>query len=323
MNTYPKPQRIDNNDWRGVRHGRNRHEGFDIGQYINPAPMLFTRDGHNLWLADLYKGNSAFLILGGPSFGQLINSDKSIGFGSGSHSVRQCLNYPGVLTMGINNSVKTFRPNLWISVDDPTHFIKSIWLDPTINKFVPLDHAEKKIFDNDKWEMMDRVVGDCPNIYFYRRNEHFQHNQFLTENTFNWGNHGDLGGGRSVMLVAVRMLYYLGIRTIYLLGCDFHMDENTKYHFDQDRTKSSQRGNNSTYDKLIERFSLLQPIFLENNLSIYNCNPDSRLKVFPFISFEEAFLKSILQMPINIENERTSGLYERMAELKKANKAAN
>lgn len=323
MNNHPKSQKIDTNDLRGLRHGRHRHEGFDVGQYINPAPMLFTRDGHNLWLADLYRGNSAFLILGGPSFGKLVNSEQRLGLGSSSFSIKECLKYPGVLTMAINNSAKTLRPNLWCCVDDPTHFIKSIWLDPTISKFVPLDHAEKKIFDNERWEIMNRVVGDCPNVYYYRRNEHFQHEQFLTENTFNWGNHGDLGGGRSVMLVAVRMLYYLGFRTIYLLGCDFHMDENYKYHFDQDRTKSSQKGNNSTYEKLIQRFALLQPIFEQYNLTIYNCNPDSHLRVFPFISFEEAFLRTIKDMPINIENERTQGLYERMAEIKKAEKEKN
>lgn len=314
----PKSIKIDNNDAKKLRHGREVHVGFDIGQTISPAPMLFSRDGHNIWMSDIYKGCSAFLILGGPSFGNLMKDRNKIKVNDKQEFLKKdCLKYPGILTMSVNNTPKTFRTNLWTCVDDPTHFIKSIWLDPKIQKFVPLDHAEKVIFDNENWIMTDIKTGDCPNVIFYRRNEYFQPQQFLTENTFNWGNHKDYGGGRSVMLVAVRMLYYLGVRKIYLLGCDFSMSDNSKYHFDQDRTKSSQKGNNETYIKLIDRFSQLEPIFKEYKLEIFNCNPNSGLKVFPFIDFKEAFFESIKTMPKNISKERTKGLYERMAKEKK------
>lgn len=321
LNETQISDKIDINDLRGLRHGRARHEGFPIGQTINPPPMLFSRDGHNIWLADIYKGSSAFLILGGPSFGNLIKSKNKIQLEDRELSNKDCLNYPGLITMSVNNSPKSFRTNLWTCVDDPSHFIKSIWLDPKIQKFVPLDHAEKRIFDNETWQMTNILVGDCPNTIFYRRNEHFKPNQFLTENTFNWGNHKSYGGGRSVMLVAVRMLYYLGIRKIYLLGCDFNMTSKNKYHFNQGRSASSRKGNNETYAKLAKRFEELKPIFKQYNLEVFNCNKESNLKVFPFISFEKAFKESISMMPINLNKERTDGLYDRAANLKK--QAAN
>lgn len=309
--------KIDTNDLAKLRHGRQIHEGLDIGYMINPSPMLFSRDGHNLWLSDIYKGLSAFLILGGPSFGKLINSKEKIEIETNKFvSNKSCLQYPGILTMSVNNTPKTFRTNLWTCVDDPTHFIKSIWLDPTIQKFVPLDHAEKCIFDNESWEMTNIKTGDCPNTFFYRRNERFQAHQFLTENTFNWGNHKDYGGGRSVMLVAIRMLYYLGIRKIYLLGCDFNMSNNNKYHFKQDRTNSSIKGNNETYEKLKKYFEALSSVFQMYGLSIYNCNQESNLKVFPYIPFIDAVLESRKNMPKNISKERTDGLYDRLAKLK-------
>jgi hypothetical protein len=202
--------------------------------------------------------------------------------------------------------------------DDPGNFIKSIWLDPKITKFVPFDHAEKPIFDNEKWEMTDIMVGECPNVLFYRRNEHFDPSQYLNESTFNWGEHSDskdaLGnkGGRSVMLVAIKLLYYLGVRNIFLLGCDFKMDENTKYHFDQDRSTGSQKGNNSTYHILKSRFDALKPYFDQVGLNVYNCNPDSGLKTFPFMSFQDAVNIATKDIP-NIYTERTSGLYDRKA----------
>ena len=307
IHQIPGGQGRASDDHNRFRHSRERNKGYAIGTYLQPPPMLFSRDGHAMYMADMYRGRPAFLIGGGPSFADV---DKTK------------LNQPGILTMTINNAVKSFRTDLWVCVDSPTHFIKSVWLDPKITKFVPYAHAEKKIFDNEKWSELDIVVGDCPNVWYYRRNEHFVADQFLFEDTFNWGNHKDYGGGRSVMLVCLRILFYLGVRIVYLLGVDFKMDENTKYHFEQDRTKSSINNNNSTYKKLIERFTQLQPLFLKHEFEIYNCNPDSGLKVFPFKNVDQAMEHATSEMP-DIERERTEGLYERTAENKKEAKKPN
>lgn len=292
----------DKNDLSKQKHGRIIHEGSLIGQYIQTPPLLFTRDGHNMWFGDMFRGRSAFLILGGPSFN---NIDKGL------------LNKAGVLTMAVNNSVKSFRPDMWVSVDSPGNFIKSCWVDPKIMKFVPYSHTEKTIFDNEKWSETDLKVGDCPNVWFYKRNEHFIADQFLWEDTFNWGNHKDHGGGRSIMLVAIRLLFYLGVRRIYLLGCDFKMDDQVKYHFDQDRSKSSINGNNSTYKILQDRFAQLQPIFIRNNLRIFNCNQDSGLTAFPFIEYGKAIVEATKELPNDITSERTAGLYDRLADIKR------
>jgi hypothetical protein len=299
----PTSDTKDRNDDNQQRWGRERHEGFKIGRWMQAPPMLFTADHHPMWLGDIYRGRSAFLILGGPSFSN-VDSDK--------------LKQPGMLTMGVNNSPRSFRPNLWTSVDSPSHFIKSIWLDPTIQKFVPICHTQKKIFDNDKWEFVDMKVQDCPNVVYYKRNEHFKHRQFLWEDSFNWGNHKKHGGGRSIMLVAIRLLFHMGIRKIYLLGCDFKMDENSGYHFEQDRHSGSIRGNNSTYNKLNERFDLLRPQFEKNDLQVFNCNPDSGLKSFDFVDYDIALRRCRAEFGnIDIENERTKGLYDIKDEDKK------
>lgn len=292
----------DTNDWEAIRHGRERDEGFNVGRYIQAPPILFSRDGHNLWLGDMYKGSSAFLILGGPSF---LNVDKSK------------LSQPGLLTMSTNNSVKSFRSNMWVSVDDPTHFIKSIWLDPKIMKFVPICHAEKFIFDNESWKLMDKRVGDCPNVFYYRRNENFNVDRFLWENTLNWGNHTKYGGGRSVLLPAIRILFYLGVRTVYLLGCDLKMDQKYTYHFEQKREQGSIKGNNSTYEKLKGWFELLKPKFDAEGFRVYNCNFDSELKTFPFKSLDDAIKETTCLLPSDLNKERTDGLYDWTSDEKK------
>jgi len=292
----------DGADQSAFRHNRMRDVGFKIGKYIQTPPLLFTRDGHSLYLGDIFRGASAFLIAGGPSF-KNIDVEK--------------LSSAGFLTFGLNNSAKSFRPNLWTCVDDPTHFIKSVWLDPKIMKFAPMAHADKKIFDNEAWKEMDMTVGDCPNVLYYRRNEDFKADQYLFEDTVNWGNHTKLGGGRSVMLAALRLSFYLGIRKVFLLGVDFDMNENNKYHFEQERTDKSIKNNNDTYDLLKSRFKQLKPIFEENDFQVFNCNPESGLKVFDFISFEDAIKSATKMMPKNLETERTAGLYDRGASSKK------
>ena len=299
----PKSSTPDNNDAKTQKWGRERHEGFKIGRWMQAPPMLFTRDHHPMWMGDMYRGRSAYLILGGPSFSNL-DQDK--------------LKQPGLLTMGVNNSPRSFRPHMWTSVDSPSHFIKSIWLDPTIQKFVPICNAGKRLFDGEKWEFMDMVVGDCPNVVYYKRNEHFKHRQFLWEDCFNWGDHKKHGGGRSIMLVAIRLLFHMGIRKLYLLGADFKMDENSGYHFDQSRAAGSVRGNNSTYRKLNDRFTRLRPEFEKNDFQVFNCNPDSGLTAFDYVEYDTAIRRGLAEFGnIDIQNERTEGLYNVKDEDKK------
>lgn len=294
-----KAEQQDANDERGLRHSREAHVGFKIGQYLQSPPFFFTRDKWPAPLVDMYRGHPAFLIASGPSFASVDHSK---------------LQEPGILTMGLNNSVKTFRPKLWTSVDDPANFIMSTWLDPTIQKFVPISHIDKPLFDSNNWRMTDIKVGECPNVWYYKRNERFKADQFLWEDSINWGNHTNLGGGRSVLLAAVRILFLLGVRKIFLLGVDLDMSADKKYHFEQDRAPGSIRGNNSTYRMLQERFKLLKPQFDAVGLEVFNCNPSSKLTVFEHLPFEEAIkLARHKSFPTDTANERTEGLYDRKA----------
>lgn len=298
----PEGDARDRRDERIAKWGRSRHEGYRKFKHSfqQPPPMLFTQDHHPLWLADTYRARSAFLIGGGPSFRDV---DKA------------ALLEPGVITMGVNNSVRTFRPNMHCSVDGPDHWVRSLWLDPRIQKFCPIDHAAKKIFNSDAWEFMGQRVGDCPNVVFYKRNEHFQAKQFLWEDTFNWGNHKNYGGCRSVLLPALRILFHLGFRKVFLLGVDLNMTEGSTYHFEQARSKGSVKGNNETYAKLKEWLAELRPLFEKEDFYVYNCNPSSNLKAFDFVPFADAMDDVRAHMDfVDVSSERTAGLYETKAE---------
>lgn len=287
----------DKNDDAGFRHGRERHVGCIASEFGQSVPMFFSREGATIDLIGQYKGGSAFLICNGPSFAQL------------DHSL---LRQPGIMVFGMNNGPRTFRPDFWTCVDDPSRFIKSIWLDPRITKFVPQAHFEKCIFDNGTaWAMTNIRVGDCPNVIGYRRNEKFVANRFFKENTLNWGCHKDFGGSRSVMLPAIRILHILGFRKIYLLGCDMNMSETYTYHFDEKRDKGAVNCNMSTYQRLKEEYlPQLKPYLEEEGVQVFNCNPDSALKVFPFKSYEDAINETIAPLG-DVKNERTYAMYSK------------
>lgn len=307
----------DQGDFNQLRHHRNRNLGSCVSwEYYQPVPYFFTREGAQLNMVGHYRGRSAFLVSNGPSIA------------SGKYDL-SLLKLPGVITYGVNNGPKTIRPNFWSCVDDPKRFLKSIWLDPTITKFVPHAHAEKPLFDNEKWQDLEVItsngsprkvlVGDCPNVVYFHRNSKFMADRFLYEDTINWGNHADYGGGRSVMLPIVRILFLLGFRKVFLLGADFRMSETYTYHFDEQRSKGAVKGNLATYDRMKnDYFPALKPFFDAEGFQIFNCArpEDSDLKVFPFKPYEEAIQECIAPLG-DLTNERTWGLYSKPEERQK------
>ena len=285
----------DKNDDSAFRFSRDRHLGVSVSnEFYQPCPMFFSREGSQLNIIGSYRGASAFMICNGPSFAKL------------DHSL---LRQPGIITYGMNNGAKSFRPTFWTCVDDPSRFLMSIFLDPCITKFIPQATMEKKLFDNNKWEMTNIKVGECPNVIGYRRNEKFVANRFLFEDTINWGCHKQWGGGRSVMLPVLRTLFLMGFRKVYILGCDFNMTEEYTYHFDEQRSKGAVNCNTSTYKRLIgEYLPGIKPYLDAEGVEVYNCNPESGLKVFPFKSFEEAIEEATSPLG-DVANERSWGMY--------------
>lgn len=264
-----------------------------------PSTCFSSADGKPIDLTGMYRGRSAFLVCGGPSFAKMPGR------------VPRILKRPGFLTMGVNNSAKAFRPDLWCCVDEPDHFIRSVFLDPRIMKFCPVGKREKSLWHSDKWYMMDTKTRECPNVrYFCLTHDGFP-GGFMTRPDFFWGFDKDNGGGRSVMHVAVKLLYVLGIRRIFLLGADFHMTESERYSFVQHRARGSVKGNNSTYAKLNERFTILRPQFEAAGLQVFNCTPGSHLDAFERMDFMDAADIVQGEFGVNTKGERTYGLYER------------
>ncbi len=273
------------NEWR---------DQYDANQARRPSPtpmrrrptslMLYTSRGHSVSLEGHFKGETAFLILSGPS--------------TQKQDLKR-LEGRGFLTMCVNNSWSLLRPNIWTSVDDPCTFLDAGWKDPGIMKLVPYGKQPARLgtkLSSGKFRWSRGTVDAMPNVWYYKRNEKFNTQTYLTEETVNWGCHqkvaDDLGcrGSRSVMLAAFRLLYYLGFNTINLVGADFEMSETAKYAFKQERDRMSIKGNNNTYRDLNKRFAALKPQLAEAGVKVFNLSPTSKLEAFEHKSFDDATL---------------------------------
>jgi hypothetical protein len=82
------------------------------------------------------------------------------------------------------------------------------------------------------------------------------------------------------------------------------------YAFEQNRSRGSVSGNNSTYEALNVRLRHLLPYFENEGYQIHNCTPDSGLTAFPLLSFHEAVEQALDVFPRKII---TAGMYDQKA----------
>lgn len=227
---------------------------------------------HN-WL-----NQSVFLLCGGPSLREMDLSK---------------LENRGVMVASINNTgAISVRPQLWFSYDHPPNFHESIWRDPGIYKFTQQGHLGKKIRTRNeqagRYELTELRANKCPNVWGYRGKYGFDPEKYLVSSPISYGGVHRWADGRkrdtkNVMMPTLRLLYWLGFRKVFLLGCDFWMrpEKGRTYAFDEQKGKESCGVNNNTYLILNKWFSQLVPYFDEYGFHVYNCTPGGNLTAFP------------------------------------------
>ena len=132
------------------------------------------------------------------------------------------------------------------------------------------------------------LLRDCPNMHFHAMNVAFDPATYLTSPTINWGDGPFtyeqlpeiIAGGvevdhgvRASVLAALRILYDLGYRRLFLVGFDFDESDYRPHDY---------------WKRLIERFERLKPVFDAAGYEIINCNRGSNLRCYPFMDFDEA-----------------------------------
>lgn len=261
------------------------HEEKEAQVYCYPMPCaVVNRDGINAEvMRNQFAGASVFLIGGGPSLAK-INLSR--------------LNGRGIMTAAMNQCAATHvHPDFWFSVDLPERFHPAIWCDPGVVKFCRRNLSTHTIrrFKADSWKKTEERAREFPNTWFYDHRTGMQPDLFLTEPRPTWGTcpqtRGHESEARSVLLVSLRLLHWLGFSTIYLLGCDFSAKDGP-YAFDINPKEYRTHGNQQMYTMVDHWLTALRPRFEAAGTRIFNCSPESKLTAFDQVPFDEA-LKAV------------------------------
>lgn len=270
----------------------------------HPDGVCVSTCGDEIYLGDVYRGASAFLILGGPSTKEMR---------------LDLLNQRGCCLLSYNNNPAVLpwpmRPHIWLHTDPARKFHDSFYRDPSILKFVPVrewgagrdgDRCVRTKIDGE-FQNTKRPAREFPGVIGFQRTTTFTPETYLTEDKICRGNDKQHAEGVkcqntgkwkirpngwpnciNTMFAAVRLAHYLGFATLYLVGADFRMEPDNPYGFDQGKSDGGCRSNNAAFQKMNVMFAGLKPHFDASKFNVMNCTPNSGLQAFEYIKLEDA-----------------------------------
>lgn len=225
----------------------------------------YTPDGmkRTTELRDIFHKRTAILIGGAPSL---------------KEQPYQLLEQRGLLTMAMNNAGTLIRPTMFVCGDHPDCYEPRLLLDPTIMKFGPLCWAETET----KQFIQGSKFWAFPNMYFYMQAAKPPWDEYLADRAeVPWYN--------NTLLVAIHILYGLGIRRIILAGSDFMFGKHSDYAHGQTLGSLEKKWNLDLYNSLVKELRLLKPIFERAGLELMDSSKNSRLaQVYKHIELSEA-----------------------------------
>lgn len=198
--------------------------------------------------------------------------------------------------------VKYFMPTFWVVLEeDRATMPEEIWENKRLIKITSEEVFNKGYLQwlpPEKRIQRFESINRLSNMYYFKLHETFKASTYFTEEGISWGlaseKRDEFGvkGRRSIFLVFFKLFYYLGFRKIYLCGVDFSMSVQQPYAYNKSKPEHAVALNNTLYETLSQRLAALLPYFQERGLQVFNCNPNSNLKVFPYKSYEECLLES-------------------------------
>lgn len=227
-------------------------------------------------LAGIWAPSPAFLICGGPSL-----QDFPL----------ERLKERGVVSLGVNNASAWAPIKAWCFSDEQMKFHHGLFLDPAVMTFAPFPKLEKRFFvkTEDGFRRTSIRIKDCPNTYGFERLTCFAPNSFFDTSFAHWGpgkhqwSCAKPIGVLCTMLIGLRLLCYLGVKTIYLLGVDFKGRDGKCYGFPSNKAERNRR-----YQWEGEMLESLKGPMKKKRIRLFNCSETSACDLFPFRSFDEA-----------------------------------
>lgn len=239
-------------------------------------PLTVVRNGKPANIRDLWAPNPAFLIGGGPSI-------KDVDLNR--------LKERGIVSIAINQVAAAVPVKAWVFSDTQSKFHSSSYLDPAMMTFAPQPKLKRRFMlkTKDGFRHTTVPIKDTPNTWGFDRHTCFDPENFFNTTWAHWGpgKHQPEGvpkvGTLCTMLIGIRLLHYLGVRKIFLLGVDFRGRDGMCYGFPAQKKERNRR-----YKKETAMLELLLPVFKKYGVEIYNTNRDSHCRLFDWAPFDQA-----------------------------------
>ena len=284
-----------------------KHPGLTESRH--PLGTIINAAGDAVDVRDLFRGATAFAVLGGPS----LKTQRLELLARRGCLIISTNNCPANLPAGI-------KPHVWIHTD-PTHkFHDGLWHDPGILKFTPTREWASSAFEahpttakpkgirtraaDGRLEFLPGVSArGLPGVLGYHRNTTFCPDSFLSEPTINRGNDKDSHATNgwphviNTMFSVLRLSYYLGVSRLILLGADFKMRAAQPYGFSQGKHLGGVSSNNQSYAQMLPMLDALRPKFDAAGFTVLNATPGSHLWSFEFVDFETAVSEATQHVP--------------------------
>ncbi len=217
-----------------------------------------------------------FLVCGGPSLRDLD---------------LERLQDRGVMSVGVNNAAAYARTSAMVFGDSQWKFHSSLFFDPKCMLFCPNGKLTRRVRMQDSktghFYFSSHQIKDCPSVYGICRSGRFYDEGFFTSWYAYWGKGGKMEvrvfTRLETMLIGLRVLHYLGCRTIYLLGVDFWMTKEDAYAWDAERSGGNRRWMKA--ESMLEDVKKQCP---EAGVEIFNCSPQTKSQAFPYRSYDDA-----------------------------------
>ena len=239
-----------------------------------------------------YKDSRCFILGNGPSLAQhdlnLLKNEFTIGSN-------------GILN---NKTPSSFIPSFTVLEDSKAalHFCTAFQSDEQSVKFISRNNSY--------------LFHKSDTIYFFNP-LYFENEKDWTENVrFSFDFNEYVYVGYTVNYIALQLAFYLGFKTVYLLGVDHtygkefdqkHLNnqgksiqitaedllllKNSHFNSQYSNLKIGSSFNIPSWDKQRENYQMADVVFKRSERTIINCTPQSALDIFPYQSFESIFSK--------------------------------
>ena len=202
-----------------------------------------------------YQGKRVFLIGSGPS---LADVDLSL--------------LKNEITMGMNLSYKHYKANFHLVAN--SNVLKRYGYDVLRNKELFLTGSASRYYLKNK-----DIFSIDNNIFIIPDYGEIQVWKNIKKDILKQG----VRGGYNISLIALQILAYMGFKEIYLLGHDCNYTNKTMpfYTYDLNGKRKKKSGDpNRHWPIVFKNYDILKKELENQNIKIYNCTPNSNLKIF-------------------------------------------